>query len=1522
MNGEFDRGIKENGAFYPDNFKDKNKRLDYDDKDLTADEWMEMYEILERQVLAGIEKKQKDKEKEKLRKVWAQMDLKRTRSWMAFSQQLRQKEDVIVKQFQDLDEKVQKQSRKEKREAKQKQKEADETRRTLHQLTLAATAMATIKTEQESHKRSVTPSSPKLPLPGLYPSLPVGTDSSPVPFPPPYNSQEMYPMLKICGEIACDLEEELTPQEKHHIVSMLRERRTRMGEERADPFQDLINLQAEPPSAPRVSADESTDVYPSLHGSPAAPRGAASRVTDPKGKQFVRCYEDMTTRKEKAVETLAGQYTLPGEFKKYHRLIFPEQDVDKYEEEKEENDDDESPPHQPRLLTSNQDLDKVRRVKHSMTLRSGTKQHRDAKHMFPMIATGAGVPIYQPLPLKDVSTLAERLPRVSNGSRNFLQQLCTVMQGHVPCMGDLRQILGVTATVTEIQSIEQRAGVQDHPDSTLLVDVQVPVFTAIRELFPDPQIAAPSSFPYTGPFDVGSCSAVPPVEIQVTAGAQVFRPQYRWVQEADAGMEETLTGLWNSGVIEHSHSSWCTPLRPVLKADGKTYRMAHDLRAVNDVTITPVLPVPDPHRMLSTLTPQCVWFTAIDLANAFFCIPLHENSRHLFAFQYKGVRLQYTRLPQGFKNSPGIFNQCLKSLLQDTVLPEGCVLLMYVDDLLLAAPTADTCLQATKDLLLKLYDLGFKVSQKKLQCCRREVTFLGRTVSSTGSSMSTEHRMSILQHKRPETVREMLAFLGLCGYSRHFLPCFVERTAPLRSMIKEKGATNLAAVLDWTPVTDEIFVTLVQDMACAAALAAPDYTQPFFLDATMTPTVVNAVLFQKNQGRRDVLMYCSISLDAVEARSPLCTRYAAGLAKVILKTAHIVMSHPLIILTEHSVTSYVASSSFTLSSLRQTRLLKTLTAPNIQYQHTGINMSEGISMDPHSCSVAVAKELRTRPDLETKPLPEGRILFTDGCCFRSTSGTLQAAAAVVECSKGEFITLTSQILTVKPSAQAAEVLALCLALEAAPGELVTVYSDSAYAVSAALLDLAAWKRNCFLTARGEPIAHKDLMQRLELALQLPSRVAVVKVPGHSKGNTLTTRGNNAADAAAKAAAGYTPTHQMVSVYTPPELLDSPTHDDLVTLQSTTSPEQKSYWLQKGAVRSSDGLWVGPYGQPVVPDGPLLQRILKESHGPAHLGPSIMMTKLLMWWHPRLRDVCHDYVDNCTVCQSCNVRPTLKPMLGSFDSAPWPGAEVVIDYTDMINPVQGKRYLLVVVDSFSGWPEAYPCKREDSISVIKALVNHYIPTHGFPAKIRSDNGTHFNGKHLQQVEASLGLQHKFGCVYHPSSQGSVERMNRTLKEKLAKICTSTNIDWVTALPLALLAVRQSVNHRTGFSPFELLTGRLMPGPSSTIRPLDDAHSPNRSLVTYWKLLHAFASTFSAQVKDKDEPPAEPPGDNLADWTRVYLKAFKRKWSEPRWTGPYRVTARTTSAVQLQGRDNKWYHYSMLRPCYSQDSGQDA
>lgn len=108
-----------------------------------------------------------------------------------------------------------------------------------------------------------------------------------------------------------------------------------------------------------------------------------------------------------------------------------------------------------------------------------------------------------------------------------------------------------------------------------------------------------------------------------------------------------------------SDSSWNTPLNPVPKPDG-TYRMARDLRKVNEVTTTPLLPVPDPHKCLTALTPEMKYYTVIDLCQAFFTIPLAEQSRHQFAFTHRGVHLQYKVLPQGHKNSPGIFNACLK----------------------------------------------------------------------------------------------------------------------------------------------------------------------------------------------------------------------------------------------------------------------------------------------------------------------------------------------------------------------------------------------------------------------------------------------------------------------------------------------------------------------------------------------------------------------------------------------------------------------------------------------------------------------------------------------------------------------------------------------------------------------------------------------------------------------------------------------------------------------------------------------
>ncbi|KAI4888718.1 hypothetical protein NFI96_003920 [Prochilodus magdalenae] len=306
----------------------------------------------------------------------------------------------------------------------------------------------------------------------------------------------------------------------------------------------------------------------------------------------------------------------------------------------------------------------------------------------------------------------------------------------------------------------------DHPDAAPMIS------------------SLPSTLWAQGPTDVGLVACTP-VTFSLQTEQPIWVRQYPHKPQAEEGIKDTITGLLEKGVLEPSVSLWNTPILPVEKKDTGKYRMVHDLRAINDILATPTVPVPNPYVALTNLSPTHGWFTCIDLANAFFCLPLADECRDIFSFTYQGQQMRYTRLPQGFALSPGIFNHVLKDMLSTCSLPEEVTMIQYVDDLLLAAPTATLCLQATEKLLRHLADTGFKVSKAKLQVARKQVSFLGRQISQKGSGLSPQHKSAILHHAKPRTVKDMLSFLGLTGYSRNYIPNYSGLTKPLRDMVKE-----------------------------------------------------------------------------------------------------------------------------------------------------------------------------------------------------------------------------------------------------------------------------------------------------------------------------------------------------------------------------------------------------------------------------------------------------------------------------------------------------------------------------------------------------------------------------------------------------------------------------------------------------------------------------------------------------------------------------------------------------------------
>uniref|UniRef100_A0ABI7W2N2 Reverse transcriptase domain-containing protein n=1 Tax=Felis catus TaxID=9685 RepID=A0ABI7W2N2_FELCA len=187
-----------------------------------------------------------------------------------------------------------------------------------------------------------------------------------------------------------------------------------------------------------------------------------------------------------------------------------------------------------------------------------------------------------------------------------------------------------------------------------------------------------------------------------------------------------------------------------------------------------------------------VWYTVLDLKDAFFSLPLAPQSQPLFTFEwhdpeegYSG-QLTWTRLPQGFKNSPTIFDEALHEDLGEYRREHPCLtLLQYVDDTLIAADMAKDCKRGTQGLLATLGALGYRASMKKAQICRERVSYLGYSLEGGQRRLSDARKETVLKIPTPTTRREVREFLGSAGYCRLWVLGFAEISRPLYEATKE-----------------------------------------------------------------------------------------------------------------------------------------------------------------------------------------------------------------------------------------------------------------------------------------------------------------------------------------------------------------------------------------------------------------------------------------------------------------------------------------------------------------------------------------------------------------------------------------------------------------------------------------------------------------------------------------------------------------------------------------------------------------
>ena len=180
--------------------------------------------------------------------------------------------------------------------------------------------------------------------------------------------------------------------------------------------------------------------------------------------------------------------------------------------------------------------------------------------------------------------------------------------------------------------------------------------------------------------------------------------------------------------------SFYSTLFLVPKKDGGQ-RPVINLKALNQFVIAPHFKMEGIHT-LKTLLRQGDWLVKIDLKDAYFAIPIREESRKFLSFSMADKNYQFTCLPFGLASAPWVFTKTLRPVVA-LGRELGVRLVIYIDDMLVMAESKEKAEDQASGLTYLLQCLGFTINTKKsVLDPTQSLEFLGFLVNSLTMELS------------------------------------------------------------------------------------------------------------------------------------------------------------------------------------------------------------------------------------------------------------------------------------------------------------------------------------------------------------------------------------------------------------------------------------------------------------------------------------------------------------------------------------------------------------------------------------------------------------------------------------------------------------------------------------------------------------------------------------------------------------------------------------------------------------------